>query len=293
MNFLSKGEKLNKKESTSGKGNFSLASFLKFKKENKDDFSEKNKENKKILEKYHDELKNNANLKLDEFKVDDKSFLSKKEGNLSGDDGKWKVSSVIQTNLIKNEASIYIDWEKNIIISLVYFFLFALLVGGSYFGINYWSKQIELDSNKLSAETEKLTKELDDIKQSIGEVDIFERRLGIAKLYLNNHIYWTNFFKFIEDNTLKNVFFGEVASFDGDISGEYSFTAKTNQYQDITNQLRVFRDNELVLKAESNEGKMLRNKDEEGNLSSSVNFKIELVIDNNIFYKKDSLLGQK
>ncbi|MCK5416167.1 hypothetical protein KAI92_01930 [Candidatus Parcubacteria bacterium] len=287
MNFIDNNVD-NNIENKNSKGIFG---FLKRKKRKKQDYFARNKENKEYIKNYNESLKNEQKKKENSPSVqEDSSFkkISSRKEKLVEKVKKWRSSGVIQTNLIKNEVVVYIDWQKNIIISIVYIFIFFVLVGGSYYGINSVSKKASDEAEKLSKETLKLNNKFKEIKKSIVEVDVFRRRAGIVKLYLDKHIYWTNFFKEIEDNTLNNVYYGDVASYNGNIgNNKYNFTVKATEYKDIPNQLRVLRRGEFISDVEATQGELEQIKNIDGDVTSSVNFVVNFVVDNNVFYKSD------
>lgn len=55
---------------------------------------------------------------------------------------------------------------------------------------------------------------------------------------LSNHVYWTNFLTFLEDNTLKDVYFESLS---GDLTGTYSLPAVARSLDSVSLQLEVFK----------------------------------------------------
>ena len=100
-----------------------------------------------------------------------------------------------------------------------------------------------------------------------------------VKKILDNHIYWTNFFDFLEKHIIKDVYF---VNFSGDINGEYSIEAVGQEYKNIVEQVEAFRKDELTEKAEVREGRIAT-----GRSGNGIKFNLELTINPKIFKKTD------
>ena len=105
-------------------------------------------------------------------------------------------------------------------------------------------------------------------------------------------IYWSNFFSFLEKNTLPNVFYQD---FSGDTSGEYILKARTDNFDSMAKQLKVLRRAADVLEVDSEGGDMIKNEpvvDESGTSSevtttpaTQLHFSIKLKIKPELFFR--------
>ena len=86
------------------------------------------------------------------------------------------------------------------------------------------------------------------------------------------HIYWTNFFKFLEDNTIKDVYF---TGFAGDTGGRYSLNALANNYGNIAEQVNVLKNNKKVTAVEAAAGELVSgDRDNATKVKFTLNFSI-------------------
>jgi len=130
------------------------------------------------------------------------------------------------------------DWRKNLWImgSLV---LVMVIMAGEIYGTLYlWEKnEIYLKADKLRSETRIIDEEINQTKSKAAEAMAFKDELNFLTPIFNGHIYWTNFFKYLEKNTLTDV---SYASFKGDTSGNYSLQALVKDFRAIGVQLKAF-----------------------------------------------------
>ncbi len=278
--------------------------FSLFSKEKDKDYYDQRKDDIDNLRAYHDSLKKDDELLVDKSKLsgintddhplpENVSNLRKKVNNEKEDDNfqvkeKYKSSGVLGTNLIKNEVAIYVDWKKNITTIVAFVFVFVVILSSSLYVVRVQEKKIEANGERLDQELANLNQQLVTNKNDIKEADLFRRKIGIAKYYLKNHIYWTKFFQYVEDYTLSNVSFGDVFSYSGGLERSFIFSAKTDSYADIVNQLRVLRKSEYVISAESDSGSALIVDLESSNAKSVISFDVNFSVDGDIFYKSDN-----
>ena len=207
-----------------------------------------------------------------------------------GSEEKWKKAKILETNLIKGELASFFNWKKGILVLIFYFLFSGLIVAGFYGGLLLWEKQresLKLEySGKILDLEEQVIKPLEEEAKKILTV---KEKIKLAKSLLDRHIYWTNFFKFLEDNTLTDVYY--TSSFAGDTNGEYSFSARTRNFKMILDQVNIMRGNDNVEKVIVSGGSVKSSGSIEqggGDGQSDVggvDFKLELTINPNIFMK--------
>jgi hypothetical protein len=153
---------------------------------------------------------------------------------------------VLEVNLVKDEITKYFDWQKAILIILVSVFISMTLLSLTYWGISWWGSNRRYDQNNAYLQNYyKVNKEIKDLEPQVNEVLKFKGRLDLASFLLERHIYWTNFFTFLEKDTLTNVYF---ANFSGDTSGSYSLLATTDSLDAVDAQVKKFMANPYVEK---------------------------------------------
>jgi hypothetical protein len=150
---------------------------------------------------------------------------------------------ILETNLIKGEIVSFFDWRKKIIIFIGAILIPIILTGAFYYGLQYYYKQILADNQE---QTKKFNDLVDRTKQAgadLQEIYSFQSRLKTVSEIFYQHIYWTNFFNFLEDNTLKSVYY---KGFEGDTGGNYALEAIASGYADIAGQVQLIKNNKLI-----------------------------------------------
>ncbi|MFZ2310028.1 MAG: hypothetical protein WAW11_00600 [Patescibacteria group bacterium] len=196
---------------------------------------------------------------------------------------------VLEVNLIKDEMEVDFEWNKRMLSLFLPLFVAALFVAEIYFGLDWWQKQEEQKAVSLKNDYETVSQSVKNIKAQAEEVMIFKDKLVVSQKMIDNHIYWTNFFTWLEKNTLNSVSYG--GSFSGDISGSYSLSATTRNYRDISWQVKQFRTDKYVSFVDVSDGASGSGGDKNAETEKKVNetppvsFNLELKVKPEIFYR--------
>lgn len=224
-------------------------------------------------------VKNEKEVAREGIKPEIKEVKPKKEVKKPAPDSKALIDShVLETNLIKGENVLhFIDWQKNGV-TLTLFGLFAvLLVAGAFVWLTLWERAMYaqiIDADKNIAE---LNGNIEQVKRDIQEFAALEKKVKVLSQLLDDHIRWTNFFKFLEDNTLSDVFY--LGGFSGDISGIYTFSANAGSFNSISEQTKVFKRNDYVRNVVVKGGKLSSGTEKAGGVA----FDMLLTIDPKLF----------
>jgi len=205
-----------------------------------------------------------------------KKIFTRKKKSESANQG------ILATDLIKGEIVVVFDWGKNLSYLLFFVLISTLLVAAAYQGIGFWEnsklKQVNSDFSKFG----ELKNQIKENEKGVETVLILQKKLDSVKTLLDNHIYWTEFFNFLEENTLAEIFFN---GFTGDTSGVYKLGGTASDFRTIGDQLRLLKENKLVEKAFTSGGETKA--DPARPSVGSVSFELDLTVDKNIFYKKN------
>ena len=161
---------------------------------------------------------------------------------------------VLETNLIKGEIVSYFDWQKKILTLVSAFFIPIFLVGIVYLGLMFYQKESQAKNLALVKKFNELTDKIKQEEIGVEQIFSFQSKLKVASEVFGQHIYWTNFFKFLEDNTIKDVYF---TGFVGDTSGRYFLDALANNYGNIAEQVDVLKNNKKVTAVEAAGGELV------------------------------------
>ena len=209
-------------------------------------------------------------------------IVKEKLTNLSPD--KWRAPKILKTNLIKGEVTAFFDWKKNLKVLVINVLITCLIIALIYTGLIIWGMKTGQQMELLSGEIEEIKWGIIKLENDIAIVDIFQKKLRIASLLLNKHIYWTNFFKLLEENTLADVYY--VGGFSGNIGGKYTLPARADSFSTITDQIKVMRLNEKVVKVNVSAGSLITSGNIEDEVKGgAVDFQLELSVNPNIFTK--------
>jgi len=207
-------------------------------------------------------------------------FLQKRKLNKSNDKKKHELQNpkILEVNLIKEEAAVSFDWSKNLLVLILVLFLAGLLVTEIYFGLNWWEEQEAAQVQILSDKTAKLDAEATKLKKTASAAVSYKEKSAVFTDLLNNHIYWSNFFSWLEKNTLSSVRYG---GFSGNLDGTYSLAATTDTYADVSWQVKALLNDPLVKHVEVTSAGSSKSQTTAGRVS----FGIVLKINPDIFKK--------
>jgi len=187
----------------------------------------------------------------------------------------WQNPNIVGTNLIKSEIITYFDWRSKIIILINAIVLSCLVIGLVYGGLIFLQKQNTAKNELLERKFAELENQLKQVEKNSNEILAWQKKLKVADALLAQHIYWTNFFKFLEENTLSDVYF---VNFSGTTSGSYALNAMAKNYDTISQQINILMANSKVTRAESNGGQMAGQGE-----TSGVSFVLNIAIKPDIF----------
>lgn len=154
---------------------------------------------------------------------------------------------ILEVNLIKDEVRVAFDWRKNLLVLLVVFLVAGSLVAELYYGLNWWSREEMSGAQLLSSQVDSLNREIAQIKGQSDAALTYQAKTAAVGQLLSNHIYWTKFLRWLEENTLSSV---KYADFNGDLTGQYQLAAKAPTYAEVSWQAKAFMDDPLVEKVE-------------------------------------------
>lgn len=187
-----------------------------------------------------------------------------------------KYPRVIETNLINGEIITFFDWHKKIIILVNAILIPIISVAAIYLGLMYYQKQNQIETKNQEHKLSQLNAEIKQAEIGLKEITDFQVRLKMVAQIFDKHIYWTKLFKFLEDNTIKDVYY---TGFMGDTGGDYSLNAVALRFSNISEQVGILKNNEKVTEVRTVGGEVTAD-DKENN---GVKFNLDFSILNNIF----------
>jgi len=197
---------------------------------------------------------------------------------------------ILDVNLIKDEIKILFNWQKNIAVLFVALIVVGALVTELYFGLDWWAKQEDLKAQSLRDDIVSVNSDIGKIKSRSDDALAFKDKSVQITSLLDNHVYFSNFFTWLEKNTLSTVTYGD---FSGNLLGKYSLSAKGKTYADVSWQVKSLLNDDKTISAEvSNAGlftpKNKSSEEEEEDKKeqiAEVIFDLSLEVNPNIFKK--------
>ncbi|NCN99535.1 hypothetical protein GW920_00175 [Candidatus Falkowbacteria bacterium] len=206
-------------------------------------------------------------------------YIPKKtKGKTSSSRASSQNPKILEVNLIKDEGQTFFDWNKNLLVLALVIFLAGIFVVEVYFGLTWWESQeaARLEPIRISvAEANAATAKL---KNQTSDALNYKDKINDFSILLNDHIYWSNFFNWLERNTLSTV---QYDSFEGGLDGSYILSATAPSYADISWQVKSFLNDSKTKKVKVLSASNLREKDSA--TPGQVKFEILLQVDPVIF----------
>jgi Tfp pilus assembly protein PilN len=178
---------------------------------------------------------------------------------------------ILEVNLIKEEAVISFDWNKNLLVLILVLLLASVLVVEVYFGLNWWEKQEAAQIQVLSDQVAKLDAEAGKLKKTASAALSYKEKSAVFTDLLDNHIYWSNFFNWLEKNTLSSVHF---EGFSGTVDGIYSLAATADNFADVSWQVKAFLNDPLVKNVRVVKAASAKDQAKAGRVSFTISFEV-------------------
>ncbi len=199
-----------------------------------------------------------------------------------------KNPEILEVNLVKDEIVILFDWNRHLFLMFLVLIFSGLFVFEIYLGLDYWEERENQRAAAIEAETNQIKLDIIELTNKSQDALSFKDKSAAFSDLLDNHIYWTRFFNWLEANTLNTV---KYDGFTGDLSGVYSFDASAPSFAEASWQVKVFADKENVKSVSVNSVSSNAEISEEGSVlegaeTGTAVFSINLEIDPEIFKKK-------
>jgi len=189
---------------------------------------------------------------------------------------------ILITNLIKGQEFTFFNWRQAIIINIISVLLTVLIIGAGWGYLTWKISQQEVTLSKAQKEAIMKQTELLAIEKEIDEIDNLRVKTKEVKNILDKHIYWTNFFTYLENNTLPEVHYKK---FIGDLTFEYKIPGSALSFDSYIAQMENWqKDNEYTITAKSSGAKIIAQTGAD-NPGKIAEFDLELKVDPKIFLK--------
>ncbi|MCX6792484.1 MAG: hypothetical protein NTY12_00485 [Candidatus Falkowbacteria bacterium] len=191
----------------------------------------------------------------------------------------WQSYNGVKANLIKDQVVLFFNWQQKMLTLSLSLILCCLAISLVYVSLLIWQKEKLNDNKSTFANQAAINNEVVKSESELKEITAFNKKLDAVSYILNNHVYWTNFFVFLENNTLKDVYF---TSFSGDLSGKYKIPSIARNLDAISLQLEVMKGYNMLRTVQYSASQTVP---ATADKPSTVKFDLEMSLDQKIFIK--------
>jgi len=177
-------------------------------------------------------------------------FSKKKKNNpVSSSDQILKNPKILEVNLIKDEVGMDFEWRRNIKAPLFALLAVIIIIIELNFGLSWWKKDETRRLEFIEAETRRVGGEIAAFRLEAAPALAYQTKTIEVSKMLNKHVYWTNFFAWLERNTLSTVSYD---GFSGNVDGKYSLAGNAGSFAEVSWQVKQFLNDENTLGAKVN-----------------------------------------
>ncbi|GEM_PF-6314793 len=112
------------------------------------------------------------------------------------------------------------------------------VVGLVYVGLVVYSKTISTDIQDTRAKVEALKGPIADLEKAQTDIAATTKKITAIRSLIDRHVYWSKFFRQLEQVTGPDVFYG--TSFSGDLSGAVALAGRTTSFDSVATQYLFF-----------------------------------------------------
>jgi cell division protein FtsL len=133
--------------------------------------------------------------------------------------------------------------SKQVVLLITFAIILMFIGGGIYWALKWYEEQADLDLQKIEADLSTINSKNKELDSEKTQAQSFQKKLKTVDKLLENHIYWTNFFSFLEKNTVADVYFVNLI---GGSDGQIVMSGVAKSYRALARQIVSFRDNNQV-----------------------------------------------
>ena len=148
----------------------------------------------------------------------------------------WKPLNMVRANLVREQRNLFFNWRSKILGMVFSSSLAALIVVVAYGALIIWERDKKQNNQYIFDNVLSVQKQITSEEARMAEVDDFNNRLLYVAYLLDNHVYWSNFFKLMENRTTPDTYF-EV--FSGDLKGSFTMPGVARDNRAMSLESRV------------------------------------------------------
>lgn len=130
---------------------------------------------------------------------------------------------------------------KRAVVLVVVSVVAAIILGGLYFGLKSFEGGVSVELKKVESDLAAVDQKIKDVEGQKNQAETAQKQLKVATKLLEEHIYWTNLFAFLEKNTVTDVYFLNIV---GGSDGGVNLSGVAKSYKAVARQIVAFREAE-------------------------------------------------
>lgn len=127
---------------------------------------------------------------------------------------------------------------KRAMILVLVILVMVIIFGGLYFYLGQSVRTLATEILKVRADLAITNQKIKDVEEQKTQALTLQKQIKAANKLLENHIYWTNFFSFLEKNIVADVYFSNLV---GTSDGQIILTSIAKSYGAVSKQIVSFK----------------------------------------------------
>lgn len=160
------------------------------------------------------------------------------------EDNVLKNPKILEVNLIRDEVKLGFDWKTNIKSLIVALLVAIFIIAELYLGLDWWQKDEEARLEQTKTAIANTAKDVAAFRKTAADALAYNDKTVEVNNLLEHHIYWTQFFNWLEKNTLSTINYG---NFSGQTDGRYTLSGSASSFADVSWQVKTFHDDPTTL----------------------------------------------
>ena len=170
------------------------------------------------------------------------------------------------------------DLKKRALVLLLVLVVETFIIGGVYFFLTSKNEALRVEKDQLQVVMRDLSSAIAEQEETSAELTAFNKQISAIEEKLDEHVYWTGLFNFLEKSTKSTVFY---ESFSGSsLTGTITMNARTSTFREMSEQILAYRVNPLIDEVRASSG--VASIDEAGSIKG-VNWLMTLVVNEEVW----------
>lgn len=191
--------------------------------------------------------------------------------------------SLINTNLLKGQELVFFNWHKTVFVHASAVVVTLCFVALSAWYVSMLERDAIAHTNPFTAQLDARQTSLAQLQTQAAALQPIREKAQLIQDMLDTHVYWTNFFTYLEAHTLPGVYYLGLS---GDLSGIYELVARTRDFKTFVAQTQTWQEEETYTTSATVQAMETVSQQDirTGGQAQAIEFDLTLTVDPSIFY---------